>query len=65
MKETIFTQESFAKLTNEQIVNRLASYLEMAEIHYRITGETGSDFADYAKEFEAERDRRIHFLLTN
>jgi hypothetical protein len=65
MQEAIFTQTSFDKLTNEQVVNRLAGYLEMAEIHYRLTGEPDSDFAEYAKEFEAERDRRIHFLLTN
>lgn len=65
MKKATFSQTSLDKLTNEQIVQRIAGYLEMAGIHYRLTGEPESDFTEYAKEFMAERDRRIHFLMSN
>jgi hypothetical protein len=65
LREPIFTQASFDKLSNEQICTRIKGYQEMAEIYYRLTGETESDFAEYAREFESERDRRIQYLMNH
>ena len=65
MKTRIFTQASFDKLTNEQIITRIKGYQEMAEIYFRITGDSDNEFTDYANEFIQERDRRIEYLSNN